>query len=66
MKLLSCEACAAVLDADMLSWMDVSRIFMDDGSVDTDHFTWSQKEEMYVPYINCPVCGAEVTEGESK
>lgn len=52
MKLISCDECAVILDADKLNFPH--NIYKEDGSVDRDKAEWDGDD--YVPKANCPVC----------
>ena len=59
MKLISCDNCAVVLDADKLPFTPDSRKFKDDGCIDEDNFIYEGDD--FVAFVNCPVCSKTIT-----
>lgn len=58
MKLISCDNCAAVLDANKMCFSSESRKYKDDGTVDTDKFTL--EGDNYIAFVRCPVCNETI------
>lgn len=59
MKLISCDSCGVVLDADKM-YFDTQVMFDDEGDVRLDKAVWDG--ENYVPYLPCPCCGTNIKE----
>lgn len=60
MKIISCDNCGVVLDADKLPFAPESRMHLDDGSVDLDKFKWEGGD--FIAYCPCPVCTTDITQ----
>lgn len=58
MNIASCDSCGVLLDKDKLKFPE--EIHKEDGDVDRSKGAWSREKEGFVPFVNCPVCGAEV------
>lgn len=58
MKLISCDSCAVMLDADKLAFPE--NIWTDEGCIDPDKGDYSQEHKEYLPYVRCPVCHERV------
>ena len=58
MKLISCDTCGVMLDADKLKFPD--EIYDDQGSIDHSKGEYSQEHRDYLPYVRCPVCKEHV------
>jgi len=61
MNLKSCRGCGVVLDHDVVEFPKDWEIGYD---IDTAKASWSREQEKFVPYVNCPVCSAEILKGE--
>jgi hypothetical protein len=54
MKLISCDNCGVMLDADKLAFpVD---IYDEHGGVDIAKGEYSQKHKEWISYVPCPVC----------
>jgi len=51
MKLMSCNSCGVILDADKI---EKPNIELPDGSVDRTKTEWDGS--VWVPVVDCPVC----------
>ena len=60
MKLISCNNCAVMLDADKLHFPDC--IHEEGGTVDLDLGLWSSDKRDWVAYVKCPVCNEPIEE----
>jgi hypothetical protein len=58
MKLISCDACAVILDGDKLTFpLD---IWDDEACVDDAKGRYNQQTSTWSTYVTCPVCKADV------
>lgn len=56
MKLISCENCGVILDADKAGFP--TNIYDNHGCIDQDKAAWDGGD--YVPKVVCPVCGDDI------
>ena len=63
MKLISCDDCGVVLDADKIYWP--VNLWTDEGCIRHDLAKWDG--DGYRAFVCCPVCSAEILapEGEN-
>ena len=62
MKLISCDGCGVVLDAEKMHF-PYDRMFDDNGQVKPSRAVWDG--ENYVPYLPCPICLSDIKEDGS-
>lgn len=62
MKLISCDNCAVLLDADKLNFPDSG--YDEDGCIDKNCADYDQETKEFRVYVSCPVCGSKIF-GES-
>ncbi len=58
MKLISCDFCGVVLDADKLNFPEDMED--EDGCIDDNKARYNQRDKEYQIYVHCPVCEHEV------
>ncbi len=59
MKLISCDHCATMLDADKLPFADS---MYDENGIDDDNARYDQNTGEYRLYVLCPVCKETIFE----
>jgi len=57
MKIISCEYCGILVDADRIKFPSESDIRLESGAADETKSVWDDFFEDYVPAAWCPVCG---------
>jgi len=57
MKIISCEYCGVLVDADRIKFPSESAIWLENGTADETKSVWDDYMEDYVPATWCPVCG---------
>ena len=57
MKLISCNHCAIILDADKLNFRMVDK---EDGSIDERYADYNQRTGKWEAYVLCPLCEEKV------
>lgn len=57
MKLISCDHCGTVLDADKLPFPEDH---YDTDYSDPQKYQWCSKRRDHVPYTACPVCQSDI------
>lgn len=60
MKLISCDGCGVVLDADKL-WFP-RELYKEDGTIDATKAEWGGNE--WVAKVQCPVCQGTILESD--
>lgn len=60
MKLISCNNCAVILDADKFYFP--ANIWHEHADVDETKGMYSQTQKTYVAYVKCPVCKEPIEE----
>ena len=58
MKLISCENCAVILDADKLNFPYSGHD--GDGYIDKNCADYDQETKEFRVYVSCPVCGSKI------
>ena len=64
MKLISCDGCGVVLDAEKMHF-PYDRMFDDNGQVKPSRAVWDKQKQTYVPFMPCPVCSTNITDDGS-
>lgn len=60
-NIISCDKCGVLLDSNKLKFAEV-RDEMQKDPDDRKGLMWDDEIEEYVPFVLCPVCGANILE----
>ena len=62
MRLITCENCGIVLNANFLSFPAKNEIYNDEGSIDTEKAVYYETiyYSNFVPKVDCPVCNSPI------